>query len=88
MPRIYYLNGETFLNTGFYNANGFLTGGGKQIGFTITLPKSLIQINTITVNKLSCIIRGIGGYLTESTFGFTISSEEIRGGKGNNCSLR
>jgi hypothetical protein len=26
--------------------------------------------------------------LTGSTFGFTISSEEIRGGRGNNCPLR
>lgn len=33
-------------------------------------------------------IIGFAKTLTESTFGFTISSEEIRGGKGNNCPLR
>ena len=60
---IYYQNGDKFTNTGFYNANGYLTGGGKEIGFTITLPKNLKNIKTITVNKLSCNVRGIGGYL-------------------------
>lgn len=33
-------------------------------------------------------IIGFAKTLTESTFGFAISSEEIRGGKGKNCPLR
>ena len=65
---IYYQNNEKFVNTGFYNANGYLTGGGKEIGFTITLPKNLKNIKTITVNKLSCNVRGIGGYLNGSGY--------------------
>ena len=65
---IYYQNGDKFNNTGFYNANGYLTGGGKEIGFTITLPKNLKNIKTITVNKLSCNVRGIGGYLNGSGY--------------------
>ena len=65
---IYYKNGDKFNNTGFYNANGYLTGGGKEIGFTITLPKNLKNIKTITVNKLSCNVRGIGGYLNGSGY--------------------
>ena len=33
-------------------------------------------------------IIGFAKTLTETTFGVTIASEEIRGGKGNNCPLR
>ena len=64
---IYYQNNDKFVNTGFYNANGYLTGSGKEIGFTIILPKNLKNIKTITVNKLSCVIRGISGYLNGSS---------------------
>ena len=65
---IYYQNGDKFVNTSFYSANGYLTGGGKEIGFTIILPKNLKNIKTITVNKLSCNVRGIGGYLNGSGY--------------------
>ena len=64
---IYYQNNDKFVNTGFYNANGYLTGSGKEIGFTIILPNNLKNIKTITVNKLSCVIRGISGYLNGSS---------------------
>ena len=64
---LYYQNGNKFVNTGYYSANGYLTGGGKEIGFTIILPKNLKSIKSVTVNKLSCVIRGIGGYLNGSS---------------------
>lgn len=64
---IYYQNNDKFVNTGFYNANGYLTGSGKEIGFTIILPKNLKSIKSVTVNKLSCVIRGISGYLNGSS---------------------
>ena len=65
---IYYQNNDKFVNTGFYNINGYLTGSGKEIGFTIILPKNLKNIKTISVNKLSCVIRGTGGYLNGSSY--------------------
>ena len=75
-----YKNGDKFVNTGYYSANGYLTGGGKQMMITISLPKNLKNIKSVTVNKFAPVIRGVGGYVNGSqyidyitTAGYTIN---------------
>ena len=77
---IYYQNNEKFVNNGYYSANGYLTGAGKQMMITIPLPKNLKNIKSVTVNKFAPVIRGIGGYVNGSqyidyitTAGYTIN---------------
>ena len=65
---IYYKNGDTFVNTGYYSANGYITGAGKQMMITIPLPKNLKNIKSVTVNKFAPVIRGIGGYVNGSQY--------------------
>lgn len=65
---IYYQNGDKFANTGYYATSGYLTGGAKQFLITIPLPKNLKNIKSVTVNKLSTVIRGIGGYVNGSSY--------------------
>ena len=77
---IYYQNNEKFVNKGYYSANGYITGAGKQMMITIPLPKNLKNIKSVTVNKFAPVIRGIGGYVNGSqyidyitTAGYTIN---------------
>ena len=77
---IYYKSGDKYTNVGYHVLPGFITGGAKQIGLTLTVDKSLKNISTITVNKLSIIMRGISGYVDGSSYkdyiatGYTVSA--------------
>lgn len=63
-----YQNGDTYSNTGFYCASGHITGGGKQILITIPVHKDLKNIKSVTVSKLSAVIRGVGGYVNGTQY--------------------
>ena len=65
---IYYQNNEKFVNTGYYATSSYLTGGGKQMMITITLPKNLKNIKSVTVNKFAPVIRGVSGYVNGSQY--------------------
>lgn len=62
----YYKSGDTVTNL-VYWGGGLLTGGGKQIVFSIPLPKSLKNITTITCTALLTGFRKTaGGYMPSS----------------------
>lgn len=60
---LYYANGDKLQTIGYYVANGYLTAGGKEISFIINTPKLLTNVTSITVNHLSCVFRGVSGYV-------------------------
>lgn len=64
---LYYKPGDTLsCSSGIY-LGGTLTGGIKQIVFSIPLPKSLTKINSITLNSMVLTVRNAsGGYLLNS----------------------
>ena len=63
---LYYKPGDTLsCSSGIY-LGGTLTGGIKQIVFSIPLPKSLTKINRITLNSMVLTVRKAnGGYLLD-----------------------
>ena len=60
---LYYKDGDTFTISNNYNVTGYLTSGGKFIAFMIPVPKFLTNVDSVTVNKLQLIMRGVGGYV-------------------------
>lgn len=68
IPDVYYKNGDTFALNSYANLNGYLTSAGKAIQFTVTTPKSLANITSITVDNLFAVIRGVGGYVNGSSY--------------------
>ena len=65
----YYKNGDKYKIRGNYNVTGYMTGGSKFIALMIHTPKSLANITSITINKLSLIFRkGNGGYVNGSNY--------------------
>ena len=56
---------------------GFVSGSTKNLLFSITTTKRLDNINTITINNMELVLRGISGYLNSSA-GFT----EYKGASG------
>lgn len=77
---IYYKDGDKYKIRGNYNVTGYMTSGSKFIGLIIHTPKSLANITSITVNKLSLIFRSAnGGYINgggyidyAATTGYTV----------------
>ncbi len=71
---LYYKNGDTY-NITYGNlrlqAAGVLTTDKKEIAFSITVPKSLKNISSVTINSLKLNIRAAdGGYVGSSSFVF------------------
>lgn len=58
-----YQDNDTYSNGAYLNPSGSITSGAKEISFTFVAPKSLKNITSITVNKLQCLFRGVGGYV-------------------------
>lgn len=65
---IYYKDGNTFAFNTYANLSGFLTSGGKAIQVSVTTPKSLANISSITVDNLYTVVRGIAGYVNGSSY--------------------
>lgn len=62
-----YANGDKLQTISHYATGGYLTSGGKEISFTINTPKLLTNVTSITVNHLSCVFRGVSGYVNGSS---------------------
>lgn len=77
-----YKSNDTYSNNnGYFSANGLITGAQLQIAFPITVEKSLKNINSITVDACSLVIRGVNGYINGSSYvdyatadGYTITA--------------
>ena len=67
IPDFEYHNGDTYVNSGYFTSTGYITNGQREITFTITLPKLLTNITSVTVNKLQGLLRGVGGYINGSS---------------------
>lgn len=66
--QVAYSNGDKYKNRGYQQLFGYITNGAKDIQLTVILPKSLANINSVTVNKISIITRGVGGYVGATTY--------------------
>ena len=62
-----YKDDDTYSNATYLNPTGYITASSKEISFTFTAPKSLKNITSITVDKLQCLFRGVGGYVNGSS---------------------
>lgn len=68
IPDIYYKNGDTYENRNYYQLYGYATNGGKDLQFTVTFNKSLANITSVTVNKITIISRGVSGYVGANSY--------------------
>ena len=72
---MFYKDGDTFsANSDYYVFAGMVTGGGKNIRFTIPLPKSAANISSVTLESLTLTVRGVGGYVPAATTDFLTNS--------------
>jgi hypothetical protein len=62
-----YKSGDTFNGYSSSVLNGFITDAGKSIRFPIILDKSTEDISSISVTALAGNIRGIQGYVEDSS---------------------
>lgn len=60
---MYYKNGDTVV-IDYHTVGGSVTGGSKDLQFSIVLPKSLKNIKSFTINSLQATARGVNGYIT------------------------
>lgn len=72
---IYYSSGETYWNYAIVYCGGHITGGNTSICTSISVPKRLDRINSITVNGYDISVRSTSGnyLLNRVTSGFTVS---------------
>lgn len=68
IPDIYYHDGDKFKNLNYLQIYGYITNGGKDVQITFTLPKLLTNIASVTVNKISMVVRGVGGYIGGTSY--------------------
>ena len=61
--KIYYKSGDTYANTGYHVIGGAISSSTKGVFFTITLPKRLNYVNSVTCKSCIVSLRGIKGYL-------------------------
>lgn len=81
IPDLEYHDGNVYTNSNYISSTGYISSGQKELTFTIIVPKLLTNITSVTVNKLSCLLRGIAGYVNgssnidyASTSGYTINT--------------
>ena len=67
IPDFEYHSGNKFTSSNYMSSTGYITNGQKELTFTITLPKLMTNITSVTVNKLECLLRGVGGYVNGSS---------------------
>ena len=68
IPDIYYHDGDTYKNDNYQQLFGYITNGGKDVQITINTFKSLKNIDSVTVNKIAIVTRGVGGYIGGSSY--------------------
>jgi hypothetical protein len=61
--QIYYKPGDTYANAGYHVIGGAISSSTKGVFFTITLPKRLNYIQSVTCKSCIVSLRGIKGYL-------------------------
>lgn len=60
---MYYKDGDT-VELNYHTVGGSITGGSKDLQFSLVVPKSLKNISSFTIDNLSVVVRGINGYIT------------------------
>lgn len=64
---LYYFAGNSFAASGAVILSGYSGYANKNLYFTCQLPKSLENITSVSVSRFTGAVRGIGGYLNNST---------------------
>lgn len=62
-----YAPGDTFVTTNAFSESGYVTSSAQTIHINVVVPKSLENISAITVQSLAGQIRGISGYVDNSS---------------------
>ncbi|MBO7734335.1 MAG: hypothetical protein J6S67_17350, partial [Methanobrevibacter sp.] len=65
---IMYGDGDTLTNAFYYTLAGHITAGSKEVCVSLVTPKLLTNVSSVTVNKFSCVIRGVGGYINGNAY--------------------
>ena len=71
---LYYKDGDTFTVSNTLCLNGCITNSSKQIIVSLPLPKSLANIDSVTVNTYKPVLRGNKGYLNSNSGAQDLSS--------------
>lgn len=79
-----YAPGDTFVTTNAFSESGYVTSSAQKIHLNVVVPKSLENISTITVQSLAGQIRGISGYVDNSSStsfdwlsGYTVLADKV-----------
>lgn len=66
---LYYSAGDTYASLAAFQTVGMTTNSNKNLYLTVTVPKLLTNINSVTVTRLIGAIRGVNGYIGGSSDG-------------------
>lgn len=69
LDNLYYSAGDTYASLAGFQTVGMTTNGNKNLYLTVTVPKLLTNINSITVTRMIGAIRGVNGYIGGSSDG-------------------
>lgn len=69
LDNLYYSAGDTYASLASFQTVGMTTNGNKNLYLTVTVPKLLTNINSVTVTRLIGAIRGVNGYIGGSSDG-------------------
>ena len=79
-----YASGDTFVTTNVFSESGYVTSSTQTIHLNVVVPKSLENISTVTVQSLVGQIRGISGYVDNSSStsfdwlsGYTVLADKV-----------
>lgn len=87
IPRETYLPNEAYTANNKLLLSGIVTGGTKNLFFTLFLPKLLTNVSTISVSSMTGSLRGVNGYLNSDSSNidmvntYTVTAESA----GENC---
>ena len=73
----YYKPGDTYVIRNYASAPGYITSSNKNLNFSLTLPKSLKNINTITITTMSIDARVPAGAYAVNNFNVHSSGVSI-----------
>lgn len=83
IANVFYSSGDTYSTSVAGVYGGIVTGSTQVVRFNVPLPRSMANIDTISVTSLTGAIRGISGYVdgtgdsTDLLSAYTVSAEKV-----------
>ena len=73
----YYKPGDTYVISNYASTAGYITSSNKNLNFPLTLPKSLKNINTITITTMSIDARVPAGAYAVTNFNVNSTGVQV-----------